>query len=76
MKPPLITIGSLFSGIGGIELGFERTGTTRPVWFFENDPHCVKVLTSRWPDVPVFSDVRKEVKNGIPPAQVICGGFP
>jgi DNA (cytosine-5)-methyltransferase 1 len=43
-----LTVGSLFSGIGGIDLGLERAGmVTR--WFCEIDPHCRNVLVSHHP---------------------------
>jgi len=35
--------GSLFTGIGGIDLGLERAGM-ECAWQVENDPYCIKVL--------------------------------
>jgi len=71
---------SLFSGIGGFELGLERTGGFAPVGFCEVDPFCNELLRARWPDVPNFGDITKlsgqralEECGGI---DVICGGFP
>lgn len=40
----MITVGSLFSGVGGIELGFERAGGFRTEWFVEWEPYCQEVL--------------------------------
>jgi len=65
--------GSLFSGIGGIDLGLERAGL-ECAWQVENDPYCIKVLEKHWPDTRRYEDVRT-VTN--PPAVgLVAGGFP
>jgi hypothetical protein len=60
--PRELTVGSLFSGIGGFDLGFERAGM-RTVWFCEQDPFCQRVLAKHWPGVPVHDDVRALVAD-------------
>jgi DNA (cytosine-5)-methyltransferase 1 len=57
-----LTVGSLFSGIGGFDLGLERAGM-RTVWFCEQDPFCQRVLARHWPGVPVHGDVRTLVAD-------------
>jgi DNA (cytosine-5)-methyltransferase 1 len=66
---------SLFSGIGGLDLGLERAGM-ECVAQVEIDDFCQKVLTKHWPNVPKFKDVRDVGKQNLPTADLICGGFP
>ena len=67
--------GSLFSGIGGFDLGFERAGMTC-AWQVEIDDACNKVLEKHWPEVRRYKDVREVGKHNLEPVDVICGGFP
>jgi DNA (cytosine-5)-methyltransferase 1 len=53
----MMTFGSLFAGIGGFDLGFERAGM-RCKWQVELDPYCQRVLAKHWPDVRRWDDVR------------------
>jgi len=66
---------SLFAGIGGLDLGLERAGM-ECVAQVEIDEFCQKILTKHWADVPKFKDVRDVGKHNLPPAELICGGFP
>lgn len=71
-----LTFGSLFSGIGGLDLGLERAGLGCR-WQVEADSFCRRVLTARWPHVWRFDDAR-----AFPPARddlrvdLIVGGDP
>lgn len=49
-------VGSLFTGIGGFDLGFERAGH-EIAWQCEIDPHCRAVLEKHWPGIRRVSDV-------------------
>ena len=68
-------IGSLFSGIGGLELGLERSRLGSVSWQCEIDPFCQRVLARHWPHARRFEDVRT-VDATAPSVDVICGGFP
>ena len=48
---------SLFSGVGGFELGMQRAGI-ETVMQVEQDKHCLAVLERHWPDVERITDVR------------------
>lgn len=68
-------MGSLFAGIGGFDLGFERAGF-EIAWHSEIDKAASAILAYRWPGVPNLGDVTKIDGAAIPPVDVICGGFP
>ena len=67
--------GSLFTGIGGIDLGFEAAGM-ECAWQVEWDDYCQKVLARHWPDIPRFGEIRSCGKHNLEPVDLICGGFP
>ena len=47
---------SLFSGIGGIDLGLERAGLSC-IGQVEIDPFCNQILEKHWPNIPRHTDV-------------------
>jgi len=67
---------SFFSGIGGIDLGFERAGF-EVKFQCEIEPFCKSILKQHWPDnVARFSDIRDVDLADIPLSDVWAGGFP
>ena len=83
----MVTFGSLFAGIGGLDLGFERAGM-KCKWQVEIDDYATRVLEKHWPEVrrwrdittfpPDADDQAAESSNdgetwGV---DLICGGFP
>jgi DNA (cytosine-5)-methyltransferase 1 len=73
----VLTFGSLFAGIGGLDLGFERAGL-RCRWQVEINPFARRVLERHWPAVARHDDVRT-FPTGNPGdwrVDVIGGGFP
>lgn len=69
----MYTIGSLFSGIGGIDLAAQWAGF-ETAWFVEKESYCQKVLARHWPDVPIHCDIFDA--HDLPHVDVIAGGFP
>lgn len=70
-----LTLGSLFAGIGGFDLGFERAGF-ETVWQVEIDEYCRRVLERHFPRAERFGDIRGCGAHNLKPVDVICGGFP
>jgi DNA (cytosine-5)-methyltransferase 1 len=82
-----LTVGSLFAGIGGFDLGLERAGM-EVRWQVEIDEFCSAVLAKHWPEVKRYEDVQKvharnvrncyrpPCRNCLEPVDVLAGGFP
>ena len=70
-----LSFGSLFAGIGGFDLGFERSGMVCR-WQVEIDPYANRVLAKHWPHVRRWPDVRTWPQPDTERVDVICGGFP
>ena len=66
---------SLFSGIGGFDLGFDRAGMVC-AGQVEFDEKARAVLAKHWPDVPRLNDVMEVNGDEFGSIDLICGGFP
>lgn len=73
MKP--LTFGSLFAGIGGLDLGLERAGMECK-WQVEIDEYGQRVLAKHWPDVRRHDDIHTWPTEDAEHVDLICGGFP
>jgi len=71
-----MTVGSLFSGIGGFELGLERAGIGPVRWQVEIDKACRRVLEHHWPIINRYEDIKNVGAHNCERVDVICGGFP
>ena len=70
-----LTVGSLFAGIGGFDLGLTRAGF-EITWQVEIDPYCQRVLAKHWPHVQRYGDIRTIDWGTVEPVDLLCGGFP
>jgi DNA (cytosine-5)-methyltransferase 1 len=70
-----MTLGSVFSGIGGLDLGLERAGF-EVKWQIENNPFCQRVLAKHWPDVKRYGEIATVTGHELAPVDIICGGVP
>lgn len=71
-----LEVGSLFSGIGGIEYGFERAGGFKTIWNCETNPYASAILKKHWPSVPNLGNITKVDWTKVRRPDLICGGFP
>lgn len=60
-----MNVGSLFSGIGGLDHGLARAGF-RHAFLCESDSWRRGVLAERFPGVPIYEDVREVARADLP----------
>lgn len=77
----MLTVVSLFAGIGGIDLAAERAGM-RTVLLCEKDEPCRRVLAERFPDAVIHPDVTEltaddlRAAGAVPDRTVLTAGWP
>lgn len=71
----LVTVGSMFTGVGMIDLGLEQAGC-KVIWQAEVDPKASEVLARHWPVTPNLGDVTRIDWSRVERPDLISGGFP
>jgi len=71
----MYTVGGLFSGIGGIESGFEKAGF-KTLWSNENDPYSIRSFQHNYKHKLYPDDIRKLDFKKLKSVDVLVGGFP
>lgn len=71
-----LTLGSMFSGYGGLDLAVERVFGAETRWVAEVDPAPSKILDRWFPGIPNLGDVTTVDWGEIEPVDIISGGSP
>lgn len=71
----MLTVGSLFDGIGGFPLAAVHNGIY-PLWASEIEPFPIEVTKQWFPEMLHVGDITKLNGAELPPVDIICGGSP
>lgn len=71
-----LTIGSLFSGYGGLDLAVEHVFNAKTLWFSELNEPVARVFARHWPGAPNLGDITTIDWSQIEPVDILIGGFP
>lgn len=74
----MTTIGSLFTGYGGLDMGVAMAldPDARVAWTSDVEPGPCKLAEVRRPDTPNLGDITKVNWADVEPVDIICGGSP
>jgi DNA (cytosine-5)-methyltransferase 1 len=71
-----VKIGSLCSGIGGLDLAAEAHFEAETVWHCEVDPDAARVLAAHWPNTPNHGDLTAVDWSAVEPVDILTAGYP
>ena len=74
----MTTIGSLFTGYGGLDMGVSTAvdPAARVAWTSDVEPGPCRLAATRWPDTPNLGDITQINWATVEPVDIICGGSP
>jgi DNA (cytosine-5)-methyltransferase 1 len=70
------TIGSLCTGIGGLDLAVEAHFGAEMAWYSEIEPSVLPVLARTYPNVPNLGDLKLIDWADVPPVDILTAGYP
>lgn len=71
-----LTIGSLFSGCGGLDMAASAFFGAETAWVSDIKPGACKVLAHRYPHAPNLGDITAIDWAAVEPVDIITGGSP
>lgn len=74
----MTTIGSLFTGYGGLDMGIAMAldPEARVEWTSDVEPGPCRLAEVRWPGTPNLGDITRVDWDAVEPVDIICGGSP
>lgn len=72
----MATIGSLFTGYGGLDMAVEQVFGAETLWHSDIKPAACKLLAHRFPGRPNLGDITKIDWSRVEPVDIATGGFP
>lgn len=71
-----LSIGSLCTGYGGLDMAIQKVFGCQLVWVADNDRHITRLLAMRHPSTPNLGDISQIKWQRVKPPDVLCAGFP
>ena len=70
------TIGSLFTGYGGLDMAVEAVTGGTLAWYSEIEPAACQVLATQHPGIPNLGDITAIDWADVAPVDILTGGYP
>lgn len=71
-----LTVGSICSGYGGLDMAVRRVFGARVAWNCDNDARARRILTHHHPDLPLYGDLTQLDWSDIEPPSILTAGYP
>lgn len=71
-----LTLGSLFSGYGGLDLAAQKALDADLTWYSEIDPSACQIMEVHHPHKPNIGDVTEVDWSSVPNVDILTGGYP
>ena len=69
-------VGGLFSGVGGIELGFQKTNKFKIAWSTDVDPYAAKTYRANFKQKFYEENINNLDEKTLEALDILAGGFP